>query len=171
MSRVTCHVSRVTCHMLLVTCNFFCFFLFGQSGEAYRWRVCYQRGLPRLVFSFHRDFTTAEIWVCVQTSHCQPGFKDAQVWRHWYSSKLTYTYVLFCRVIAGHHKGKRIVYVGVHARRGDRIKKWKDKKAFKWVNRGLTETIPNWAFYPQLDILSPIGHIIPIWGYQIPNWG
>ena len=22
----------------------------GQSGEASRWRVCYQRGLPRLVF-------------------------------------------------------------------------------------------------------------------------
>ena len=36
--RVTCHVSHVT---------FFLFFL--QSGEAYRWRVCYQRGLPRLV--------------------------------------------------------------------------------------------------------------------------
>ena len=24
---------------------------FGQSGEVYRWRVCYQRGLPRLVDS------------------------------------------------------------------------------------------------------------------------
>ena len=22
----------------------------GQSGEASRWRVCYQRGLPRLVY-------------------------------------------------------------------------------------------------------------------------
>ena len=27
----------------------FFFLFFGQSGEAYRWRVCYQRGLPRLV--------------------------------------------------------------------------------------------------------------------------
>ena len=36
-----CHVAR---HV-----TFFSFF-FGQSGEAYRWRVCYQRGLPRLVF-------------------------------------------------------------------------------------------------------------------------
>ena len=44
MSRVTCHVSRVTCHMSLFS------FSFGQSGEAYWWRVCYQRGLPRLVF-------------------------------------------------------------------------------------------------------------------------
>ena len=40
MSHVTCHVSRVTIF-------FFIFFL--QSGEAYLWRVCYQRGLPRLV--------------------------------------------------------------------------------------------------------------------------
>ena len=24
--------------------------IFGQSGGASRWRVCYQRGLPRLVF-------------------------------------------------------------------------------------------------------------------------
>ena len=49
----TCHVSRVTCHVSCVTCHvshviFFCLF-FGQSGEAYRWRVCYQRGLLRLV--------------------------------------------------------------------------------------------------------------------------
>ena len=26
-------------------------FLIGQSGKASRWRVYYQRGLPRLVFS------------------------------------------------------------------------------------------------------------------------
>ena len=47
----TCHVSRVTCHVSGVTCHmyFLFFFFFGQSGEAYRWRVCYQRGLPRLV--------------------------------------------------------------------------------------------------------------------------
>ena len=39
-----CHMSRVTCHM-----SFFSFF--GLIGEAYRWRVCYQQGLPRLVSS------------------------------------------------------------------------------------------------------------------------
>ena len=31
-------MSHVTCHM-------------SQSSEAYRWRVCYQRGLPRLVYT------------------------------------------------------------------------------------------------------------------------
>ena len=54
MSSVMCHVSRVTCHLSHVTCAFlFCFFVclfFGQSGETYWWRVCYQRGLPRLFF-------------------------------------------------------------------------------------------------------------------------
>ena len=44
ISRVMCHVSRVTCHVSHVTCHIF-FFFFGQSGEAYRSRVCYQRGL------------------------------------------------------------------------------------------------------------------------------
>ena len=42
-----CHVSRVTCHMSIL------FFYFtkkiGQSDGASWWRVCYQRGLPRLV--------------------------------------------------------------------------------------------------------------------------
>ena len=32
---------------------YYFFFLFGQSGDAYRWRVCYQRGLPRLVLFYH----------------------------------------------------------------------------------------------------------------------
>ena len=45
MSRVTCYVSHVACHMSHVI------FFFGQSGEAYQWRVCYQRGLPRLIYT------------------------------------------------------------------------------------------------------------------------
>ena len=60
-----CHVSRVACHMPPVTCkkkNLHFFYntkkinnnnptqKIGQSGGANRWRVCYQRGLPRLVF-------------------------------------------------------------------------------------------------------------------------
>ena len=44
---VTCHMSCVMCHMSHVMCLLVIFF--GQSGEAYRWTVCYQRGLPRLV--------------------------------------------------------------------------------------------------------------------------
>ena len=44
VSRITCHVSCVTCHVSHVTCHV------SQSGEAYRWRDCYQRGLPRLVY-------------------------------------------------------------------------------------------------------------------------
>ena len=53
MSYVVCHVSRVTCHVSRVTCHMPFFFLFfsGQSGEAYWWRVCYQRGLRRLVYA------------------------------------------------------------------------------------------------------------------------
>ena len=48
MSHVTCHMSHGTCHMSHFF--FYFFFFFGQSGEAYRWRVCYQCGLPRQVF-------------------------------------------------------------------------------------------------------------------------
>ena len=50
VSRVTCHASHVPCHMSRVTCHMLHFFL-GQSGEGYRWRVCYQRGLHCLVFA------------------------------------------------------------------------------------------------------------------------
>ena len=49
VSRVTCHMSHVTCHVSHVTCHMYLKKKIGQSGEAYRWRVCNQRGLPRLV--------------------------------------------------------------------------------------------------------------------------
>ena len=58
MSRVMCHVSRVTCHMSKKKLHFF--FLRkknGQSGGASRWRVCYQRGLPRLVYLLTNSIT------------------------------------------------------------------------------------------------------------------
>ena len=46
-----CHISHVICHVSRVTCNIFIFILFfGVSGGACQWRVCCQRGLPRLVF-------------------------------------------------------------------------------------------------------------------------
>ena len=44
-------MSRVTCHIFFLL--FFLSFL-RQGGEAYRWRVCYQRGLPRLVCPYNQ---------------------------------------------------------------------------------------------------------------------
>ena len=58
MSRVTCHMSRVTCHMSHITIFFF---FFGQRGEAYWWRVCYQRGLPRLVFKAFMNISSKQL--------------------------------------------------------------------------------------------------------------
>ena len=52
---MSCHLSHVTCHMskknyiLIIFSSFFCKKI-GQSVGASRWRVCYQWGLPRLVF-------------------------------------------------------------------------------------------------------------------------
>ena len=42
-------------------------FPIGQSGEASRWRVCYQRGLPRLVFININIFSNClwYCWICV----------------------------------------------------------------------------------------------------------
>ena len=80
MSPVTC-VSRVTCHTY--TCYmshviFFIFILFfsGQSGEAYRWRVYYQQGLPRLVFlMFSKLFLSFSSELSVQEGLVSPhGF-------------------------------------------------------------------------------------------------
>ena len=48
MSHVTCHVSYVKCHMLFVQCDIFCIFFPSHIGASW-WRVCFQRGLPRLV--------------------------------------------------------------------------------------------------------------------------
>ena len=50
MAGVTCHMSRATCHVSGVTRHVpFFLLLFGQSCGACRRRVCYRRGLPRLV--------------------------------------------------------------------------------------------------------------------------
>ena len=45
------HLSCVICHMSHITCQMSHFLYYWQSREASRWRVCYQRGLPRLVIS------------------------------------------------------------------------------------------------------------------------
>ena len=69
VSCVMCHVSRVTCHLLPVTCHmshdFFYFFTLkkvGQSGATSWWRVCYQRGLPRLVCIMDIILTISNAW-------------------------------------------------------------------------------------------------------------
>ena len=59
MSHVTCHMPHVTYHVshfLLVCCyekkckkKLYIYFFRGQFGGPSWWRVCYQRGLPRLV--------------------------------------------------------------------------------------------------------------------------
>ena len=64
MCHVSCfmfHVSSVTCFMSPVIFIFFFFFSFktiGQSGGASRRRVCFQRGLPRLVKKKSTNFLT-----------------------------------------------------------------------------------------------------------------
>ena len=54
VSVVLCQVSHVRCHMSCVKKIhiFLLFSFFGQCGGVSRWRVCYQRGLPLLVFIF-----------------------------------------------------------------------------------------------------------------------
>ena len=46
--------------------------VFGQSGEAYRWRVCYQRGLPCLVFLFAMQI----IALHYTALHCPASYDD-----------------------------------------------------------------------------------------------
>ena len=65
LSHVTCHMSHVMCHMSHVTCHMSknCLFSssFRQCGETSWWRVCYQRGLTRLVlweYSHHLSICT-----------------------------------------------------------------------------------------------------------------
>ena len=75
VSCVMCHVSHVTCHVSHVTCpkkigNIFVIKKINkqinkknrsqnkiwQSGGASQWRVCYQRGIPRLVLIMIKIF-------------------------------------------------------------------------------------------------------------------
>ena len=81
VSCVTCHMSLVTCHLSPVTCQKkmtifiwkkkikkYIYILssklfFFKWGGASRWRVCYQRGLPRLVYKcIHRHIVKK--WQC-----------------------------------------------------------------------------------------------------------
>ena len=48
------HGTHVTCHVSCVMCRMSDVFFLSQSGGPIWWRVCYQRGLPRLVFPFFK---------------------------------------------------------------------------------------------------------------------
>ena len=61
----TCHMSCVMCHMSHVKYHRWYLFLFFQRGEANQWRVCYQRGLTRLVLLIN-------MWIVSDS----PGLKD-----------------------------------------------------------------------------------------------
>ena len=53
VSQVRCHISLITCHVSHLSCHmshiFSSFFLLEIGGVSW-WRVCYQWGLPRLIF-------------------------------------------------------------------------------------------------------------------------
>ena len=57
VSCVTFHVSCVTCHVSPVTCQNIFFYIkkMDKVSGAGRWRVCYQRVLPPLVFKYMRQ--------------------------------------------------------------------------------------------------------------------
>ena len=87
--------------MQFFTYNFFktyyyYFFSFKQSGEASRWRVCYQRNLPRLVSS-HPTFRTLPATHIVPSPSSQgilyPVSTEIQLSA---ASILMYSIVLYC---------------------------------------------------------------------------
>ena len=65
MSHVTCHLSPVTCHLSPVTCHmphvnlkkrYIYIHIYGHNSGASRWSICYQGGLPCLVFIRSQPF-------------------------------------------------------------------------------------------------------------------
>ena len=88
MSRVTCPLSPVTCHMSPVTCpkNI------GQSGGASRWRVCYQRGLTRLVF----EDNTIQPPSSVHEPWCQILFTTSKKNLYYSNNKFTFFLLNSC---------------------------------------------------------------------------
>ena len=96
VSCVMCHVSRVTCRM---SKNFFLhdfikkkiklnkkkYLLLeknGQSGGASWWRVCYQRGLPRLVYGKTVLSSSGDVW------------KSRTIQNHYFYSESSLKYLL-----------------------------------------------------------------------------
>ena len=75
-SHTMCHVSRIMCHLSHVF--FFIRKKIWQSGVASRWRVCYQRDLPRLVLLCW--VFEADIQLNYKTSGCQDNLKKHFCW-------------------------------------------------------------------------------------------
>ena len=70
-----CHISGVMFHVSHVI---FSFSFFGQSSEASWWRVCYQRGLPRLVFFMAWPKNSSSAFCCFNCPFCIPTLVDRQ---------------------------------------------------------------------------------------------
>ena len=51
----------------------------GQSGGASRWRVCYQRGLPRLVYVYLKSFTDVKGCPYMSYNHKVKGYLFTKV--------------------------------------------------------------------------------------------
>ena len=59
-------MSHITCHIFIFFLFFFHVKKIGQGGGASRWRVCYQRGLPRLVFAMGATIRPRQEILCLQ---------------------------------------------------------------------------------------------------------
>ena len=97
MSDVTCLVSGVTCQVSGVMCIFvFIFFFFKQSDGASCWRVCYPRGLPRLV-QVLKDIKIAPLVLKLRPYLLLGGFiLSAQLEKAIFLSTLTFWGYIFC---------------------------------------------------------------------------
>ena len=73
---VTCHISHVTC--------------LGQSVGASQWRVCYQRGLPRLVWQITHTFHHWEFYIFGNHFYSTLGPKHVGVIVNWLLCPLAY---------------------------------------------------------------------------------
>ena len=105
MSGVTCHMSRVTSHMSHVT--FFIFF--GQSCEAFWWRVCYQWGLPRLFYLLLRFLRMGPVFsgLCCVTDSAPSSPAGTHSWVD--------VFPMFIALYLNNHIITILVYTALHS--------------------------------------------------------
>ena len=104
----------------------------------------------KLQFDIHRYFAKTTFRVYLPWPDCNFGLKYDQVESLGIGNILQPTCPF--RAVSGRHSEfKKVIFVGLHARRGDRIKKWKARKMFKlvdWIDVGLLLAKPGtqlWA--------------------------